>query len=78
MISKPINERAFIIKIRKKDSKIKRLYKLNGNNSFKTIQQKEAKNKNQLYFNSIEEFFQDKNGEKINDITKYNTIKSIN
>ena len=79
LITKPINEIAFIIKIRKKDSKIKRLYKLNRNNSFKTIQQiqqKEVKNENQKYFNNIEEFFQDKANEKINDTAKYNTINN--
>ena len=73
--SKPINNVLYITKSIKKIHKIKRFYKFPKNNSFKTIVQNES-NKNQIYFNNIEEFLQDKEGEKINDITKYNTINN--
>ena len=73
---KPIINREFITKFRKKEAKIKRIYKLKRNNSLKTIKQNEPKNNNQIYFNNIEEFLQDKEGEKINDVSKYNTINN--
>ena len=75
IFSKPINKITYITKTIKKITKIKRFYILQKNNSFKTITQDDS-NKNQLYFNNIDEFLQDKEGEKINDITKYNTINN--
>ena len=78
IILKPINEIVFCTKIRKKEAKIKRIYKIKRNNSFKSLKQKESNKNNQIYFNNIEEFLQDNNGEKINDISKYNTINNSN
>ena len=75
IFSKPINKINYVSKIIKKFPKLKRFYKLQKNNSFKTITQNDS-NKNQLYFNNIDEFLQDKEGEKINDVTKYNTINN--
>ena len=75
IFSKPIPKINYVTKIIKKFPKLKRFYKLQKNNSFKTISQNDS-NKNQLYFNNIDEFLQDKEGEKINDITKYNTINN--
>ena len=75
IFSKPITKLNYITKTIKKFPKLKRFYKLQKNNSFKTISQNDS-NKNQLYFNNIDEFLQDKEGEKINDITKYNTINN--
>ena len=75
-IMKPINKFDFLTKIKKKGTKIKRYYKfIKNNNSYKTISPKEP-NKNQIYFNNIDEFLYDKEGEKINDVTKYNTINN--
>ena len=75
IFSKPKTKIYYITKTIKKFPKLKRFYKLQKNNSFKTISQNDS-NKNQLYFNNIDEFLQDKEGEKINDITKYNTINN--
>ena len=76
IIVKPIIDREFITKLRKKETKIKRIYKFKRNNSLKTMKQNEPKNNNQIYFNNIEEFLHDKDGEKINDVSKYNTINN--
>ena len=75
-VVKPINKIIYMTKTRKKSTKIKRYYKyIKNNNSFNTISPKET-NKNQIYFNNIDEFLYDKDGEKINDVTKYNTINN--
>ena len=49
-----------VLKRRKKETKIKRIYKFKRNNSLKTMKQNEPKNNNQIYFNNIEEFLHDK------------------
>ena len=75
-IIKPINKTNYMTKTKKKATKIKRYYKfIKNNSSFNTISPKES-NKNQIYFNNIDEFLYDKEGEKINDVTKYNTINN--
>ena len=76
IILKPINDIIYITKIRKKNTKIKRIYKIKRNNSFKTLKKNGTNGNNQTYYNNIEEFMQDNDGEKINDVTKYNTINN--
>ena len=75
IISKPINKNIFITKLIKRNFITNPFNQIKRNNSFKTIIQSDN-NKNQIYFNNIDEFLHDKEGEKINDVTKYNTINN--